>query len=58
MAVSVLTDQVNYIDIHNGSDKVLPEGSWINQLHRVMLISFHTQLECDINKWVGQNCMQ
>jgi hypothetical protein len=34
MAVSVLTDRVNYIDIHYGSRKVPPEGSWINQLHR------------------------
>jgi len=33
IAVSVLTDQVNYIDIHYGSRKVLPEDSWINQLH-------------------------
>lgn len=33
MALSVLTDQVNYIDIYNGSDKVLPGGSCINQLH-------------------------
>ena len=33
MAVSVLADQVNYIDIHYGSRKVLPGGSWINQLH-------------------------
>lgn len=33
MALSVLTDQVNYIDINNGSDKVLPEGSSTNQLH-------------------------
>jgi len=33
MALSVLTDQVNYIDINNGSDKVLPEGVSVNQLH-------------------------
>ena len=33
MALSVLTDQVNYIDINNGSDKVLPEGVSINQLY-------------------------
>ena len=33
MAVSVLTDQVNFIDIHYGSRKVPPEGSWINQPH-------------------------
>jgi len=58
MAVSVLTDQVNYIDIHYGSRKVPPEGSWINQLHRGYAILFHTQLECDINRWAGQNCMQ
>jgi hypothetical protein len=30
IVVSALTDQVNYIDIHSGSGKVLPEGSWIN----------------------------
>lgn len=33
IVVSVRTDQVNYIDIHYGSGRLLPESSWINQLH-------------------------
>ena len=56
--MSVLTDQVNYIDIHSGSGRVLPEGSYKPAASRVMLISFHTRLEWDMNKWGDQNCMQ